>query len=314
VSEIVITEFMDAAVVDELVRDRDVFYDKGLVDRPADLVREAARCRGLIVRNRTQVTAELLDQCPNLKVIGRLGVGLENIDMAACAARGIEVCPARGANAVSVAEYVIGTMLILMRGLHRTTAPVIAGEWPRNAFMGREAAGATFGLVGFGDIARHAAARASALGMEVIAHDPFVNEEDPVWREMRVRQVSLEDLLADADVVTLHIPLTDSTRDLIDGTAIARMKDDAILINSSRGAIVNEDALIAALKEGTLGGAALDVFADEPVTAESGARFQDVPNLILTPHIAGVTHQSNRWTSVLTVRNVLDFLKEEEIK
>lgn len=152
-ADIVITEFMDDAVVAELARDHDVLFDKGLVDRPDDLVREASRCRGLIVRNRTQVTAKLLDQCPDLKVVGRLGVGLENIDLAACKARGIEVCPARGANAVSVAEYVVATMLMLMRGLHRTTAPVIAGEWPRNAFMGREVAGATFGLVGFGDIA-----------------------------------------------------------------------------------------------------------------------------------------------------------------
>lgn len=308
-AEIVITEFMDGAVVAELASDRDVFYDKGLVDRPDDLVREAAQCRGLIVRNRTQVTAELLDNCPDLKVVGRLGVGLENIDMAACKARGVEVCPARGANAVSVAEYVIGAMLTLMRGLHRTTGPVIAGTWPRNAFMGREAAGATFGLVGFGDIARHAAARASALGMEIVAYDPFVHEEDPVWRQMRARRVTLEELLECADVLSLHVPFTDSTRNLIDKAAIARMKDDAILINTSRGGIVHEDSLVAALTGGTLGGAALDVFAGEPVTAEYGARFEGVPNLILTPHIAGVTNQSNRWTSVLTVRNVLAVLE-----
>lgn len=307
-AEIVITEFMDDAVVADLAKDRDVFYDKGLVDRPADLVREASLCRGLIVRNRTQVTAELLDQCPDLKVVGRLGVGLENIDMAACAARGIQVCPARGANAVSVAEYVVATMLMLMRGVHRTTGPVIAGTWPRNEFMGREAAGATFGLVGFGDIARHAAARASALGMEIVAHDPFVHEEDPVWRDMRARRASLEELLAGADVISLHVPFTDSTRNLIDAAAIAGMKDDAILINTSRGGIVDEDALITALSGGTLGGAALDVFAGEPVTAEYGARFDGVPNLILTPHIAGVTHQSNRWTGVLTVRNVIGVL------
>ena len=307
-AEIVITEFMDDEVVAELARDRDVFFDKGLVDRPDDLVREASLCRGLIVRNRTQVTAELLDQCPDLKVVGRLGVGLENIDMAACAARGIRVCPARGANAVSVAEYVVATMLMLMRGVHLTTGPVIAGTWPRNAFMGREAAGATFGLVGFGDIARHAAARASALGMEIVAHDPFVHEEDPVWRDMRARRASLEELLAGADVISLHVPFTDNTRNLIDVAAISGMKDDAILINTSRGGIVDEDALIAALNGGTLGGAALDVFAGEPVTAEYGAKFDGVPNLVLTPHIAGVTHQSNRWTGVLTVRNVIGVL------
>jgi len=209
---------------------------------------------------------------------------------------------------VSVAEYVIGVMLMLMRGLHRTTAPVIAGEWPRNAFMGREAAGAVFGLVGFGDIARHAAARAAALGMEIVAHDPFLHEEDPVWRDMRVRRVSLKELLGCSDVVSLHVPFTDETHNLIGAAAIAGMKNDAILINSSRGGIVDEEAVVAALKAGTLGGAALDVFTAEPVRADYGARFDGVPNLVLTPHIAGVTHQSNRWTSVLTVRNVLAVL------
>lgn len=307
-ADIVITEFMDDTVAAELVKNRDVLYDKNLVDRPEDLLREASQCRGLIVRNRTQVTAELLDRCPNVKVVGRLGVGLENIDLAACKARGVEVCPARGANAVSVSEYVIGMMLMLLRGLHLTTAPVIAGSWPRNAFIGREAAGSVFGLVGFGDIARHAAARASALGMEVLAYDPFVHAEDPVWRDMRVRRVELPELLETADVISLHVPFTDATRNLIDKAAIARMKDDAILINTARGGIVDEDALVAALKGGALGGAALDVFAGEPITAESGARFEGVPNLVLSPHIAGPTHQSNRWTSVLTVRNVLAVL------
>lgn len=144
--------------------------------------------------------------------------------------------------------------------------------------------------------------------MEIVAHDPFVHEENPVWRDMRARRVSLEELLAGADVISLHVPFTAATRNLIDAAAIARMKNDAILINSSRGGIVDEDALVAALKGGTLGGAALDVFTREPVTAETGARFDGVPNLILTPHIAGVTHQSNRWTSVLTVQNVLRVL------
>lgn len=304
-AEIVITEFMDDEVAAGLARTCDVLYDATLVDRPDDLAREASRCRALIVRNRTRVTAELLDRCPDLKVIGRLGVGLENIDLEACAARGVEVCPARGANAVSVAEYVVATMLMLFRGAYTATGRVISGEWPRNALIGREAAGATMGLVGFGDIARHVATRASALGMEVIAFDPFVHEEDPAWREMRVRSASLEELLAAADVVSLHVPLTGTTRNLVDAAAIARMKADAIVINTSRGGIVDEAALVAALREGRLGGAALDVFAVEPVTPESGMAFRDAPNLILTPHIAGVTAEGNRWISVLTVRNVL---------
>lgn len=310
-AEIVITEFMNDEVAAELAATRDVLYDPTLVDRPDDLAREAARARALIVRNRTRVTAELLDGCPELKVVGRLGVGLERIDLEACKARGVEVCPARGANAVSVAEHVIATMLMLFRGAYTATDRVLAGEWPRNVLIGREAAGATMGLVGFGDIARHVGWRASALGMEVVACDPFVHPEDPAWRELGAQSAALEELLAVSDVVSIHVPFTDETRNLIDDAAVRRMKPDAVLINTARGGIVDEAALASALREGRLGGAALDVFAVEPVTPESGHALRDVPNLILTPHIAGVTVQSNRWISVLTVRNVLRVLGEE---
>ena len=310
-ADIVITEFMDDAVAAGLAATHDVLYEKDLVDRPEDLARAAAQARALIVRNRTRVDAALLDACPKLKVVGRLGVGLERIDLAACAARGVEVCPARGANAVSVAEYVIATMLMLLRGAYGATGRAIAGEWPRNDLIGREAAGATLGLIGFGDIARHVATRASALGMTLVAHDPFVHEEDPAWRELRVESVSLERLLEVSDVVSLHTPFTEETANMIDAAALSRIKDDAILINTTRGGIVDEDALVAALRAGTLGGAAMDVFAEEPMSAQTGARYADVPNLILTPHIAGVSIEGNRWISVLTVQNVLRVLERE---
>jgi (S)-sulfolactate dehydrogenase len=312
VADIVITEFMDDAVAAELAGDHDVLYEKDLVDRPEDLVREAGQARALIVRNRTRVDAALLDQCPKLKVIGRLGVGLERIDLDACGARGVEVCPARGANAISVAEYVIATMLLMLRGAYGATDRVVAGEWPRNALIGREAAGATLGLIGFGDISRHVAVRASALGMDIVAFDPFVHKEDPVWRELRVSPLTLEQLLIFSDVISLHTPFTPETANLIDAAALRSMKQDAVLINTTRGGIVDEDALVEALNNGWIGGAAMDVFADEPMTAESGARYADVPNLIFTPHIAGVTQEGNRWISVLTVQNVLRVLERDE--
>ncbi len=311
-ADIVITEFMDDDVAADLAATHDVLYEKDLVDRPADLVRQAAGARALIVRNRTRVDAALLDACPGLKVVGRLGVGLERIDLEACAARGVAVCPARGANAVSVAEYVIATMLMLLRGAYGATGRVIAGEWPRGDLIGREAAGATLGLIGFGDIARHVATRASALGMTLVAHDPFVHEEDPAWRELRVEAVSLERLLEVCDVVSLHTPYTQETANMIDAAALDRMKDDAVLINTTRGGIVDEDALVAALRDGVLGGAAMDVFAEEPMSADRGALYADVPNLILTPHIAGVSIEGNRWISVLTVQNVLSVLARED--
>ncbi len=310
--EIVITEFMDDQVVRDLVEARDVLYEPDLVDRPEDLVAAASQCRGLIVRNRTWVDAALLDHCPKLKVVGRLGVGLERIDLAACKDRGVQVCSARGANAIAVAEYVIATLLLLLRGAFGASHQVAAGAWPRQRLIGREATGRTLGLVGFGDIARHVAARAQALGMTLLAHDPFVHEEDPVWRELDAEPADLDRLLAASDVVSLHVPLTDATRHLIDGPALAKMKSDAVLINTTRGGTVDEAALVDALKHDVIGGACLDVFEAEPLSAETGARFQDVPNLILTPHIAGVTEESNRWISVLTVQNVLRVLDRSD--
>ena len=307
-ADIVITEFMDDDLAHDLARTHEVLYDKTLVDRPEDLLAAARGCRALVVRNRTRVDAALLDQCPKLKVIGRLGVGLERIDLEACAARGVVVCPARGANAVAVAEYVISAVLTLFRGTHDVTTRVIAGEWPRESLAGREADGRVLGLVGVGDIARAVAARAGALGMRLQAHDPYVAADDPVWRTLNVDNVALDPLLAESDVVSLHVPLTDETRGLIDAAALARMKPDALLINTTRGGTVDEAALVAALKEGRLGGAALDVFAEEPLTAAAGAKFRDVPNLILTPHIAGVTEESNRRISEVTIANVLKVL------
>ena len=184
--DIVISEFMDEATVAELARDYDVLYEPELVERPADLKAALPGARALIVRNRTQVTDDLLAAGDSLQVIGRLGVGLDNIDLAACEARGIPVCPATGTNAVSVAEYVIAGILILRRGAYHASDRVLAGDWPRTELMGREAAGARLGLVGFGGIAREVAKRALALDMRIAAFDPFVADDDPIWQESGV--------------------------------------------------------------------------------------------------------------------------------
>ncbi|SMO97546.1 hydroxyacid dehydrogenase [Paracoccus laeviglucosivorans] len=308
---IVITEFMDEAAVREGLACRDVIYDPSLVDRPEALAPLLAKAHALIVRNRTQVRPALLDLAPNLRVVGRLGVGLDNIDMEACKTRGIAVCPALGANDDSVAEYVIGTAMLLLRGAYQSNAAMVGGEWPRNRLTGREISGKVLGLIGFGGIARATAQRAVALGMSVVAYDPFLSADSPVWSQPwgKATPSSLDDLLAKSDLVSLHVPLTDDTRRMIDTDAIAKMRDDAILINAARGGVVDEAAVIAALKAGTLGGAALDVFEAEPLKATAGADFADVPNLVLTPHIAGVTVESNDRVSWLTVKNVLQHLE-----
>lgn len=303
---VVICEFMDQDAIREGLAGFDVLYDATLVDRPDNLARAVADARAIIVRNRTQVRGALLAAAGKLEVVGRLGVGLDNIDVEACRARGVAVYPATGANDVSVAEYVIASALLLLRGAYGATADVVAGTWPRNRLMGREIAGKRLGLVGFGSIAKETARRAAALGMSVCAHDPFVPPDDPSWRQPwgEVERVALDRLLADADVISLHVPLTDGTRNLIAAAALARTKPDAILINAARGGVVDEAAVAAALQAKTLGGAALDVFAEEPLSAARGRIFESCPNLILTPHIAGVTVEANTRVSRVTVEAV----------
>ena len=307
-ADIVVTEFMDADALDALRAQYDVTYDPELVDRPDDLAALLGPARALIVRNRTQVRAALLEKAPRLVVVGRLGVGLDNIDVPACEARGIAVRPATGANDLSVAEYVICGVLMLLRGAYHASAEVADGAWPRTRLMGREASGRTLGLVGFGAIARETARRARALGMAIAAYDPFLPDDHPAFAQFEARPLPLDDLLAQSDAVSLHVPLTEATRGLIGAAALGRMRPGAVLINAARGGVVDEAALADALKGGRLGGAMLDVFEREPLPG--GGPLQGVPNLILTPHIAGVTEESNVRVSAAVAEAVAQVLKE----
>ncbi len=304
---IVITEFMDEAALGGFPAHADITYDPTLVDDRPRLLPLLADADALIVRNRTQVDAALLGAAPALRVVGRLGVGLDNIDMPACAARNVIVHPATGANTLAVAEYVIASAMVLRRGAYRANAAMLAGDWPRSALMGHELAGATMGLVGYGAIARAVASRARDLGMAVAAFDPHLPADDPAW--LGTDRLDFPVLLAKADILSLHVPLTDATRHLIDGTALAAMKAGAILINTARGGVVDETALAAALRSGHLRGAALDVFETEPLTAQAAAIFTDLPSLLLTPHIAGVTQEANIRVSALTVARVRETLE-----
>jgi (S)-sulfolactate dehydrogenase len=304
---IIIDEFMDDAAVASLASRFDVVYDRNLVDRRSELLGNLAAADALIVRNRTQVNAELLATAPALKVVGRLGVGLDNIDLPACAARNVAVIPATGANAQAVAEYVIGMALLLLRTAYQSTAAMTDGKWPRSVLSnGREVAGKTLGLVGFGDIGKLTGTLGRALGMRVIGFDPHIPMESPVWSVEQTTPCSLDEITAQADVVSLHVPLTAETRNLFDAQRIARMKRGAVLINSARGGVVDEAAVASALKAHTLGGAALDVFTHEPLPA--GSPLADCPNLVLTPHIAGVTAESNVRVSTLIADKVAAFL------
>jgi (S)-sulfolactate dehydrogenase len=302
-TDIVVSEFMDEAAVDELRREFQVRYDPTLVDRPAELERLAVHARALIVRNRTQVHGPLLAAARRLEAVGRLGVGLDNVDVAACKARGIAVLPATGANETAVAEYVVAAALFLLRGAYNATPAMLDGRWPRQELIGREASGRLMGLVGFGGVARQVAQRAKALGMRVAAFDPYLPAGDAAWQEVE-RRDELRSLLAAADVLSLHVPLAAETRHLIGGEALATMRSDALLINTARGGVVDEPALAEALRCGRLAGAALDVFADEPLSRDAARVFAGCPNLILTPHVAGVTVESNARVSMVTAENV----------
>ena len=302
-ARIVISEFMDAPAVERLKARFDVDYRPLLVDDPAALAAALPGAQAWIVRNRTQVRGPVLAAADGLRVVGRLGVGLDNIDVAACESRGIEVIAATGANAESVAEYVVTVALLLLRGAYFSTRAVEAGTWPRQTLsQGREAAGKTLGLVGFGSIGRLTARKAVALGMKAVGYDPLVDAGDRCWTESRAEPLALDVLLARSDVVSLHLPLTPQTRGLLGREKLALMKRDAVLVNTARGGIVDEAQLAGMLREGRLGGAAIDVFEHEPLAA--GSPLAGAPRLILTPHIAGVTLEANERVSSLIADRV----------
>lgn len=309
-AKIVITEFMDGDAVDYLAEQFEVRYEPFLVDKRNELLDTLAGVDALIVRNRTVVDAELLDHAPALRVVGRLGVGLDNIDVGQCQARGIEVIPAIGANALAVAEYVITMTMCLLRGTYLSSTELAEGRWPRlQLSSGRETAGKTLGLIGFGGIGQKTALLAQAVGMTVIAFDPMIQESNPVWMDLGVERCDLDDLLNRADAISLHLPLTETTRGLLSRDRLEQMKRGAVVVNTARGGILDERAVADALITGRLAGAALDVFDQEPLPGNSG--FVGVPNLILTPHIAGVTLESNERVSLMIAERVSQRLSTE---
>ncbi len=307
--DIVVTEFLDPGPLEVLKKNYAVHIDTGLWNKRPELEALVKDAAAVIVRNRTQVDKALLAAAPTLKVVGRLGVGLDNIDMPACKARGITVCPAIGANAVSVAEWVIGSILMLSRFPAFTSSHRLAdGAWLREETgRGQEIAGKTLGIIGFGNIGQTVGARGRAMGMRVIAFDDYVPAGSPAWNE--AERVTLAELLAESDCISLHCPLTPETRGMIGTAQFRAMKKGTILTNAARGGVVDEQALADALKAGQISGAAMDVFDKEPIDKPSAAVFQGVPNLILTPHIAGVTLESNERISTVTVENVLNALQ-----
>ncbi len=307
-ADIVIAESIDLAPVERLKGHYSVHYGPELWRDREALEAAMADALAIIVRNATKVDAALIAASPRLLVVGRHGVGLDNVDVAACKERCIEVCPATGANSVAVAEYAITAALLLLRGKgYLATQRILTGDWPRDELsFGHEAEGKVFGIIGLGAIGEITARKARALGFRPIAHSPSVPADHKAWKI--AERVTLADLLARADVISIHCPLNARTRGLIGPDALALMKSGAVLINSARGGIVDEAALADALHSGHLGGAALDVLQEEPISEATRALFVGAPNLLLTPHIAASTIESSRRVCEVTVENVLRVL------
>lgn len=284
---VVVADRLGAAGIDLLQAEPDIEV-VSVAGRPDDLRAALAGAHALIVRSETQVTDELLAAGPALTVVARAGIGVDNIDVDAATRRGIAVLNAPGANTVSAAEHAIALLLALLRKIPGAVRSMSEGRWDRKAFAGSELRGKTLGVVGLGRIGQHVSSIARAFGMSVLAHDPFLPEERA--RELNIELRSLDDLLSGADVVTLHLPLTDETAGLINRERLARMKRGAVLINTARGGLVEEDALIEALQSGQLSGAALDVFEPEPLPEDSPLRCTE--GLILTPHLAASTSEA----------------------
>ena len=306
-STILISEFITSQALETLRSKHNVIYEPDLYkDRPS-LIAAMQNIDALIVRNLTQVNEEILTASLHLKVVGRLGVGLENIELPACAKRNIKVIPATGANAESVAEYVVGAAVALTRGFIPATLATLKGEWPRLHFSRfHEFLGQTLGIVGFGSIGRVVAKKAHAFGLQCAAYDPMLSGDSVVVDGFSVPLLKLNEVLSKSEAVSLHLPYLPETKNLFNATTLDQMKEGACLINTARGGIVDELALAERLRSGRIGGAAIDVFSAEP--AKDLSHFSGIENLILTPHIAGVTHESNERVSQMIADEVNRYL------
>jgi len=275
----------------------------------AALTAELANAEGLIVRSATRVTSELLEKAPDLKVVGRAGVGIDNVDVEEATRRGVLVMNTPGGNAVSVAEHTFALLLALARSVPQFNAAIHAGRWEKSSAMGTEVRGKTLGLVGLGRVGTEVARRAQALEMTVLAHDPYVSKQ--VAEELEVELVPLADLFARCDYVSLHTALSPSTEKMINAASIAQMKRGVRLINCARGELVDESALAEALRSGQVAGAALDTFAQEP---PKNSPLIGLPNVIATPHIAGSTAEAQEEVGIQIALQMKDYLAEGIIR
>ena len=267
------------------------------------LAAELAEADALLVRSAVFVDAAMMDKAPHLRVIGRAGVGVDNIDLDAATKRGIAVMNTPGGNAIAVAEHTLALMLALARHLTRANSSTHAGQWEKKSLQGTELRGKTLGIVGLGKIGLEVAKRAQSFAMHVIAHDPYVAAS--LAQQLQITLVPLEELFRTSNYITLHVGLTPQTQGMINAESLGQMKKGVRLVNCARGELLDDEAVRLALQSGQLGGAALDVFRDEPL---KNSPFHHVPNVILTPHIAGSTNEAQDAVGVQIAMQVREYL------
>ena len=305
--KILIAEKISASAVEQLKEPGWTVLTAEQLD--GKLASELETADALIVRSAVQADAALLSHAKKLRVVGRAGVGVDNIDLDAATRQGIAVMNTPGANAVAVAEQTLGMMLAMARHLCRADALMHAGKWEKKSLQGSELRGKTLGIAGLGRIGMEVARRARAFGMEIVGHDPFVSVA--VAKEQGIRLVSMEELYGAADYITLHVGLTPQTTGMINEAAFKKMKKGVRLVNCARGELVNEADLASALKDGRVTAAALDVFNEEPL---KNSPLQSLENVILTPHIGGSTHEAQEAVGVQIARQVREYLKNGVIQ
>ncbi len=304
-TKILITEFINQNSLENLNKKFDVSYDEKLCEDEKEIIKIIGDYDGLIVRNKTQVNLDILKNAFKLKFIGRLGVGLDNIDTEYCKNKNIHVQPATGMNADSVAEYVVSSSMFLIKKIPMFHNGTIKGEWPRTTIKSTEIKQKNLGIIGFGTIGKKVAEYSLKNGLKILAYDPYIKELND--KEIDAKLSSLNEIYEKSDIISIHLPLTDETKNMINKSSFSQMKNKPIIINTSRGSIINESDLIEAYHKNIISGFALDVFEKEPIESEFYNKIKPGMNCILTPHISGVTTESNIRVSDFIVKKITDF-------
>lgn len=307
---VLVCDGLEKTGVDLLRAESGLAVDERPALSPAELADAISDCEALVVRSKTRVTGDLLDRASRLRVVARAGTGVDNIDVAAATRRGVVVMNAAAGNTVTTAEHTLAMLLALARQIPQADSCLKSGRWEKNRFVGVELMGKTLGVIGVGRIGLAVAERARAFGMEVIGYDPYFTSE--AAGELTVEMTSLDDLLSRSDFITLHTPLTEETRGVLGRAAFEKMKPGARVVNCARGGLVDEAALVEAIREGRVAGAALDVFEHEPLPPDSP--ILGVDRIIVTPHLGASTHEAQLNVATMIARQVIDFLKRGTVR